>query len=1012
MKVLFLHLSDMHFSSELCYSQNNCQTIVDAVSPSSIGTVDAVFLLITGDLAFSGLSAEYEHVYRFVGILRRLIFQDIKIRKYNFYVFVVPGNHDRNYSTNLKTRSEYERSCIGGKKLCFENEFQMQNAFFDFSQKERCAYPKESPFLLREVIELDKFKFEINMLNTAPFSIRDEDDRGLHFLPSDVLSHLESPSGADFVVTLMHHSYQNFNDSMRAELERVLFSRNSMIFCGHDHHYSAQCITYNDADAAALYCGGALSNRGNWEGSEFFACVLDTKTFDCTRYSFKYDTSLYRTVHKNTSSVSQKPSFNIPGNLQKNYVSNIFSDNQYGISDSTSDYFVFPRLRLEMTNEDSLEEEISTMDSFIKEVEAKKHIAILGESGAGKTTLLKQLFRHYCKKKIVLFCSLDEITSGNRKRILKSIFQDIYGSDELEYEKFERTPSSQKILLVDDIHLIKSTHLSQFMEGIESEFDYIIYTSDSTVELDIQERIKTSIEKDQYVQMELLRFYTDKREELIKKVVYLRGLQEAKQDEIVATISGALKKQRRYISLTPNTILQYISYYIQNQSTGVQTDGNIFGKVFEASITTAIQRYIISPLSVEKIFVVLDKIAFHAHSRKLYPIPYSEIVAVIEEYCVDYGSSINIQDFMNVVTNAKIIHTCVRDSKGNLYKFINNNYLSYFIAREIRRRCVDNDYDSLTNVLSYACFGINSTILMFITYLTDDLTLLHQILEQALTSSNEWEEFEFGTKELSYLASFNNFSVSSPTITDKKKDDDKELEKDRSEVDTNSIDTINIYDYDEKDLRKLTNKLSRSLSLLMTIARCFPNFEHIMKKADKELFIKGIYQLPNKIFYAWAHDIETNKNDLIEFIVEIQTNEFGRQDFSDADALRVLQWESMSLLLELYYSSIVNAYKPNSYEHLLNKEFLDFGGSDTYRIERSLVFEIAGKTDLFIDQCADIYDKSKADIKNTLVLRMVRHLLMTSKKISSAQIHRANSLFFPQRNNADILMLRNRNAEK
>ena len=68
----------------------------------------------------------------------------------------------------------------------------------------------------------------------------------------------------------------------------------------------------------------------------------------------------------------KKPSYGIPGNLQQNYVDAILSDAQYGVSKSVLDYFVFPRLRKEIVNEDTLETEISSFEDFIKELEQKK----------------------------------------------------------------------------------------------------------------------------------------------------------------------------------------------------------------------------------------------------------------------------------------------------------------------------------------------------------------------------------------------------------------------------------------------------------------------------------------------------------------------------------------------------------------------------------------------------------------------------------------------------------------
>ena len=166
---------------------------------------------------------------------------------------------------------------------------------------------------------------------------------------------------------------------------------------------------------------------------------------------------------------------------------------------------------------------------------------------------------------------------------------------------------------------------------------------------------------------------------------------------------------------------------------------------------------------------------------------------------------------------------------------------------------------------------------------------------------------------------------------------------------------------------------------------------------------------PNRIFYAWAKDIELHKEDLIQFIVDFQTNEFGRQDYKEEDALRVLQWESMSLLLELYYSAVLNAYKPDSYLHLVNAKYVDWGKADTYKIERILAHELADKIDLFISECEKVYD-GKISVKNTMVKRIVRHLMMTSKKISKEQLNRAKSVFFDDRKQPDILFHRASNS--
>lgn len=63
-----------------------------------------------------------------------------------------------------------------------------------------------------------------------------------------------------------------------------------------------------------------------------------------------------------------------------------------------------------------------------------------------------------------------------------------------------------------------------------------------------------------------------------------------------------------------------------------------------------------------------------------------------------------------------------------------------------------------------------------------------------------------------------------------------------------------------------------------------------------------------------------------------------------------------------------------------NVAYINYNSSDAYKVERALIYEIAGKTDDFITACEELYKKGTVGIKNTLVKRMVRHLMMPSKK--------------------------------
>lgn len=324
MKVLFLHLSDMHFVSDSSYTKKDCEEIANAVAAKIICPISMIFLVLSGDIAFSGGAEEYNEAEKFVGELQASILGKVEIDKEKIKVLLVPGNHDRQYPEDRPDREDYESVLSRRKdeelKTYIDREFSMQKNFFEFLKREECPYGESEKFLQRKVIEHEGFSFEFNLLNTAPMSLLDADDRGLHYLPDDVLDQLQEPTAADFVITVMHHSTQNFNDSMRARLEDIVYTKSSIIFSGHDHYHATQRISYNDSQAVAVFCGGALSNKGDWRNSEFFICLFDTDSFQCDRYKCclaQTDRGKFYKIDSEPSIVlPKKPSYGIPGNLQ------------------------------------------------------------------------------------------------------------------------------------------------------------------------------------------------------------------------------------------------------------------------------------------------------------------------------------------------------------------------------------------------------------------------------------------------------------------------------------------------------------------------------------------------------------------------------------------------------------------------------------------------------------------------------------------------------------------------
>ena len=119
------------------------------------------------------------------------------------------------------------------------------------------------------------------------------------------------------------------------------------------------------------------------------------------------------------------------------------------------------------------------------------------------------------------------------------------------------------------------------------------------------------------------------------------------------------------------------------------------------------------------------------HFTKTYPISIASLHEAITQYNADYDDEVDARQLIEATISAKILMP--DSSTANMYKFSTQSQLSYFVARELNRRYHDDSYESddIRIVLENACFGINGDILLFITYLTDNIKILRYIIEAA-----------------------------------------------------------------------------------------------------------------------------------------------------------------------------------------------------------------------------------------------------------------------------------------
>jgi len=97
MKLLLLHLSDIHFKES--EGQNPVLSRTEQIAAAAASTAPSArccFVVVTGDIAFSGKQAEYAFADKFFSELRDHLCT--RLPKCDPHFVLVPGNHDCDFS--------------------------------------------------------------------------------------------------------------------------------------------------------------------------------------------------------------------------------------------------------------------------------------------------------------------------------------------------------------------------------------------------------------------------------------------------------------------------------------------------------------------------------------------------------------------------------------------------------------------------------------------------------------------------------------------------------------------------------------------------------------------------------------------------------------------------------------------------------------------------------------------------------------------------------------------------
>lgn len=980
MKIALLHLSDIHLNNRKCINNENIKRI--AVTLYSERKVDRVLILISGDIAFSGSSYEYTAAKYLIGTLISEIKKIFQWKSKNKIVVIcVPGNHDMNHSKNCSSNNNLQNIYNNNSYSDhLDNEYSKLHEYNNLARFNNCYF---KGVRIRQ-FDFDGYSLQVVLFNSALFSLEFDEDKGLHYISPDELNKLSNVTEADFTIAMMHHSPDFLIDTQKQIIEKFICSKCNAFYYGHEHHSESKEVMYEGESSTIFELCGSLSNRGDWSKSSFYLNFLDTATEEYIQKKYNWDSqsSIYKCTYSTTKSIEIKRCTMFK--LDERFSKDLYSDDKNPISQKFTDYFVFPRLKI-VNFKDNNTEEILDFENFNKELMEKKTMRITGSSSSGKTALLKYCFIRYSSKFDVIFCDAEYIKGTNFSQIIKMNFQNNYGSDNPSYEQFTQHPKTQKMIIIDNIDCIREDSFDLFLRFINEEFEYSIFSTKSWIDCEIKNRIEGYFDiTGNSSRYELTPFYTDKRKKLIQKVTEILCEDKLEADNTANFLLTCINKQKRFVSLDPDFLICYAKYYCKNVGGVHNSDSSVFSKVFEANITSILNTVATGQCNVDKMFTILSKIAYSVHSNSLYPIPASKIHEIIEEYNEVYGSTINSPAFITKMENCRMLYF-----DGNWFRFKNRNTLAYFIAYEILTIFGD-DEDSekvktdISAIMKNACFGINSDILMFITYMTKSVKLFMFVLDNALKYTEGWEEFSFENTLPPIFTYQAHDKISIASENDRIQASQSELQEEKDLAENGVLEKVDIYNYSEEAAEDPGNQIVRAAALLMVISKFLPSFEHNLKLEQKKRVINIIYQLPNKIFLKWASIVNGEIDELVKFIYE-NNKQYSHKKISIEQILSGIKFTSISFLLDLYNIAVTYSTKENTYE-VLTSQF-DYNTHASYKFEHAMMTEECGTETQLLSELTKLANAENNDAAKTCLRLIANHCIIHRKELSRATPH-------------------------
>lgn len=896
-----LHISDLHFKdNEVNSAISKSTNLVHAIKNKTHG-ITYLFIVVTGDMAYSGKQTEFELVYKYLQKIKdNLLNANDQL---NIEFVFSPGNHDCDFSNESK---ESIRKILRESALLKPNDIEhpvsmqiteVEKNYFDFIQKfNSYKYVNQdlsNNLFIKYEYDIDGFKISFNAFNTAWMSSKQEKQSEMVY-PLHLIGQAEiEKCKANLKIAMFHHPFHWLKHQNIRNFKEFVKNNNDIVFTGHEHTVSASMIDdILDSSSIIHIEAGTIQDSHNELESCFNLVVFDTDNIEpiyLNPYKWKDDDYSHICEKDISGNIDgQKKIFELKTE-QKEKINKLQIKVNHPEKDDVQlyDLFVYPRVkRLNIAGDLSRKNFLEISSKDIVDVDFIGFNIVYGEDNSGKTTLSHVFQDKLLKEKDVvsiIICSRDfknNITEKSIDKIIRQAFKRQYITNDSVFREFDKLDRSKILLIIEDFHRCsgnneyKSLIIKIFMD---MNYKNILITANDSLQMEATGETELANILSDFNHFVILEFGHKLRDKLIKKWMGLGREFAVEKMELADRIRAA----RKHISKTVgfNIVKAYPLYLItllqameiQNTSLEKSALGHYYDFLIIQSIKTTDGLKKIEQKDINTLYTYCSELAFKMFIDKKHEFSLSEL----EKFDVDYKEKKDF--FPNYGLKDRAMKTSLLVDHDGRYKFSQKYvyyfFVAHFFSKHIDRGEITDIIQAMTQRLYRTEF---SNILMFILHLTPKTHIINMIRGEAEKLFSEIEEFRFSKEELIKINSCVKKDVDgSLHLETRGVDESRNREVEEDEVKSNLEKQMYYDDRDDADYQEeiqqldFYKKVNLAFKMIEILGEITKSYSGTLDGEPKAQLVQSIYSLGLRSLKTFISLFEEEHEQLVKHIRNI-----------------------------------------------------------------------------------------------------------------------------------------------